>query len=345
MSTILRKAAHIDICMGREVQFKEKKTGFDDVELIYNALPEINFDEVSIETSFLGKKFSAPLMVSSMSGGAERSKKLNRDIALACEELGLGMGLGSQRAIMEDPATLDSFQVRDIAPSMFLSGNLGATQLRDSEISRIEDLLSATGADALAIHINPAQEVLQFEGTPQFSGCVEQIKKVSEKLSKPVIVKEVGCGISKGVAELLNKTKVKAIDVAGAGGTSWTGVEIIQSGKSYNSNFWDFGIPTVPSLIECDKVFKGHIVASGGIRSGLDVVKSIALGADMAGIAYPVLMAQNVAGYRGVKDYLSGIIRETKMAMFMVGAKSVEELKGREYVLLGKTKQWVDQRE
>ncbi|MBN1941138.1 MAG: type 2 isopentenyl-diphosphate Delta-isomerase [Candidatus Diapherotrites archaeon] len=332
MSTQKRKTEHLDIACNQNVQFREKKTGFEkigfkEIELEYKTLPEIDKKEIKLETKFLGKKFSAPLLVGAITGGCTEATQINKDIAGACEELGLGMCLGSMRAMLEKPELKETYFVRDVAPNIFLAGNIGAAQLPQYSIEKIEKALKEIKADALAIHLNAAQEALQKEGDTNFKGALKAIAKVSRELSKPVYVKEVGHGISGRIAKELAKTKIKAIDVAGAGGTSWTGIDSLRGNAELGETFWDYGIPTVQSIVECRKAFKGAIVASGGVRTGLDVAKAIALGADIAGIALPVLKAQQTGGKEGVKKYLEKVIEELRIAMFLSGAKNLKELK------------------
>ncbi|MCX8189791.1 MAG: type 2 isopentenyl-diphosphate Delta-isomerase [Candidatus Diapherotrites archaeon] len=329
MSIRDRKREHIEISLTQNVNFRSTTTWLEKVLLEYSALPEIDLDDVCLETDFLGKKLKAPLMVSGMVGGIEEAKQINRDIAKACESLGIAFGVGSQRAMLENPQLKHTYFVRDVAPNIFVAGNLGVTQLKDYSLEQIEYALESIGADALAIHINAAQESIQPEGTPRFKGCLKKIDEVSKKLSKPVYVKEVGHGVSFRVAQELAKTNIKAIDVQGAGGTSWTAIEFIRNKSAFGETFWDFGIPTASSVAECRKAFKGIIIASGGIRSGLDAVKSFVLGANMVAIAKPVLEAQAKGGHKEVENYLSKIIHEIKVALFLIGAKSPKEAVGR----------------
>lgn len=331
MSIEERKEEHIKIALKENVSFKEKTTELEKIKLEYNCLPDIGLEEVDASTEFLGKKFSAPLMVSAITGGIPRAKKINRDIARACQKLGIGMGLGSQRAMLEKPGLKETYAVRDVAPDIFLAGNIGASQLKDYTIGQLEEALEQVKADALAVHLNAAQEAVQPDGTPDFRKALERINEVSKKLSKPVYVKEVGHGIGWIVARKLSKTGIKAIDVQGAGGTSWVGLESLRGNMKIGKAFWDFGIPTAVSIYECRKEFKGPIIASGGIRSGLDVIKGIILGASLAGIALPVLKAQAESGEKGVKKYLQAIIKEIKIGMFLLNAKSIEELRKNKY--------------
>lgn len=332
-----RKSEHIKICLEKDVQFKEKTTGFErmdftSVDLTYNSLPEINKKDINTETKFLGKKFFAPLMVTAITGGVKEAKTINRDIAKACQALGLGMGLGSQRAMLEDKKVSNTYKVRDIAPDIFIAGNIGVLQIQEYSVSDIAWMLEVVEADALAIHINAAQEALQKDGSTVFEGGLKRIKKLVKNLKKPVYVKEVGHGISAKVAKKLSETGIKAIDIAGAGGTSWIGVDSLRGNEEIGEVFWDFGIPSLESLIQVKESFKGQIVASGGVRNGLEMAKALVLGADMCGIALPVLKAQNAGGTKGVQKYLEKRINELKTAMFLTGAKNIKELKKQQVV-------------
>lgn len=348
MKTKKRKADHIKIALTQDVSFSKKTTGFEDVgfegvELNYNALPEIDKKEVELGTEFLGKAFSAPIMAASMTGGIREAEGINKEIAKACEDLHLGMGLGSQRAMIENPALTKTYKVREVAPTIFLAGNIGVVQAKGYSAEKMTDALEKIGADALCIHINAAQEAVQAEGTTDFRNGIETIDRLSRELSHPVIVKEVGHGISKEVAKELAKTKIKAIDVGGAGGTSWVRIDSLRSEKTKKLGevYSEFGIPTTASIIETRSVFNGKIIATGGVRNGLDIVKAIVLGADLCGIALPVLRAQQEGGTAGVKKYFEQIIEEIKTGMFLVGAKNIAELKHKKYTLTGKIKEIV----
>ena len=321
-----RKTDHLEIALKKDVNFKCKTNGLENVDLNYACLPEINRDEVNTETVFMGKKLRAPLMVSAITGGTIKAEKINRDIAQACEAAGVAFGLGSQRAMLEKPGLARTYQVRGVAPSILLFGNIGAVQLKEYSVQEIEDMLDTVKADVLAIHCNAAQEAIQPEGTVDFSGCLDFIDKVSRHLSKPVIIKEVGAGVSKEVAEKISRTNVAAIDVAGAGGTSWTGIEYLRH-KKRDGAFWDFGIPTAESIQEVRQVFSGPIIASGGIRTGLDCVKAMSLGASLCGMALPVLKAQAKGGSLGVKKFLQQTIEEIRTAMFLIGVKTIDQIK------------------
>jgi len=327
MKTVKRKSEHLDICLKKDVQFKCKTTGLEWIDLNYECLPEISLNEVDLSTNFLGKKFYAPLMVSAITGGTQKAKKINRDIAKACQKLGIGMGLGSQRAMLEKPALKETYYIRDIAPGIFLAGNIGVAQLKGYSAKQIAKAMKEIGADALCVHVNAAQEAMQFEGDTNFKRGIAAINKLTALLKKPVIVKEVGHGISGTVARKLAKTGISALDVQGAGGTSWIGIDSLRGKSELGETFWDFGVPTAASIVECRQAFKGKIIGSGGIRTGQDVAKALLLGADLCGIALPVLKAQAKGGEKGVEKYLRRIIEETRVAFYLTGAKNISDIK------------------
>jgi isopentenyl-diphosphate delta-isomerase len=346
-----RKDEHIDIALHQNVSHGRKTTGLEDVhiegfegvELDYRTLPEMALSEVDIATKFLGKRFSAPLMVSGMVGGTEKATPINRNVAQAAEALHLGLGVGSQRAMIEKPELAATYMVRDIAPTCFLAGNIGVFQLKKYSVEQLEEMLEKIGADALAIHLNAAQEAVQKEGDTDFSGCVAAIDHVAKELSKPVYVKEVGHGIGTAVAKRLSKTRIVAIDVQGVGGTSWTAIEGLRGNPDVGKTYWNFGVPTAVSIVLVRKVFKGPIIASGGIRNGLDVAKSLVLGADLAGFAIPALQAQNAGGSDAVKKRLETVVQEIRIACYLLGCKNLKGLKKQKPILTGKTRDWVEQ--
>jgi isopentenyl-diphosphate delta-isomerase len=341
-----RKKEHLELCSNKDVSFKEKTTLLEFVELNYLALPEINFADINLSTDFLGKKFSFPFLISAITGGAQVSKKVNLDIAIAAQEVGIGMGLGSMRAMLEQPSLTETYFVRDVAPDIFIAGNLGAAQLKDYSPKEVDNALSALEANALAIHINAAQEAMQPEGELNFSGIVAKIAEYSDTLSVPVYVKEVGHGINYETAMMLKETKISAIDTQGAGGTSWTRVDSLRHKKSFGNEFRDIGIPTAVSIIETKNALEGSgkkIIASGGIRNGIEATKSIILGADMVGNALPILKAQTKRGSKEIVEYLKNFEKEMKITSFLIGCKNISEIKKQDYVVLGKLKDWLNQ--
>lgn len=344
-----RKDEHIKICLERNVEARNIRTGFEDIFLIHRALPEINLCDVKTETTFLKHRFSAPIIVEGMTGGTERAMEINAVIASVVEELGLGMGVGSQRAALENPSLEMTFKiVRERAPKAFIVSNIGGPQIvMEYDIKKIRRAVEMIEADALAIHLNPLQEAIQPEGETVYAGIIDRIRMIVDSLDVPVIVKETGAGISAEVARKLEDAGVACIDVAGAGGTSWAAVEYyraVEHGDAASQDLglllWDWGIPTAISLVEVAQSVNLPIIASGGLRSGLDVAKSIALGASMAGLARPVLQSAS-EGYEETKRTLYSLINQLRNVMFLVGAESIEKLKRVPLVILGRTAEWL----
>jgi isopentenyl-diphosphate delta-isomerase len=340
-----RKADHLKLCSTKDVAFEQKTTLLEDVELNYKSLPELNLKEVNLGTEFLGKKFSFPFIVSAITGGAQVAKKVNLEIATACQEMGVGMGLGSIRAMIQQPSLMETYFVRDVAPDIFLSANIGAAQLKQFTVDQLNEAILALEADALAIHLNSAQEAVQPEGDTDFTGLIAKIAEFSSEIKVPVYVKEVGHGISYDVALALKDSNIKAIDVQGAGGTSWTMVDAMRHKESYGITFRDFGLPTAVSLIEVTHALHStqkKIIASGGIRTGIEAVKAMVLGADMVGNAMPILKAQQKKGTTGVVEYLTNFKKEMEITSFLIGCKDIPEIHEEKPIILGKLKQWVE---
>ena len=327
-----RKEEHLHIALNNDVAFKQVFTGLEDYYFVHNALPEIDLSQVDTSTSLFGKTLSAPLIISSMVGGIEEARRINRNLAEAAQIMGLAMGVGSQRCFIDDPTTISTYQVRDIAPDILLFANLGAVQLNYGYgIVECRLALETIGADALILHLNPIQEALQPEGNTNFAGLLGKIEQICAELPVPVIVKEVGCGISEDVAGKLASIGVAGIDVAGAGGTSWTEIERYRARHEVAGNvastFVSWGIPTADSIGMARRgAPQLPLIASGGIRTGLDVAKSIALGADTAGMAAPLLKAAGVST-ESVIGILQEVIQGLRVAMFCIGAVSLKELK------------------
>ena len=344
-----RKDDHIDICLKEKVQARHVTTGFEEINLLHKALPEINLDEVDLTGRIFGHKFDAPLIVEAITGGTRDGAKINAAIAEAVEELGLGMGIGSQRAALENPTAESTYAVtRKKAPNAFIMANIGAAQLAKGygikEATRAVEMLKA---DALAIHLNPLQEAIQPEGEPTFANVMAVIEAIVKHLDVPVIVKETGCGISASQAKKLEGLGVAGIDIAGAGGTSWAAVEYYRAQRRRDEarqrigeDFWDWGIPTAASLIEAIQVSRIPVIASGGLRSGIDLAKALALGASLTGIALPML-APAVEGAAETKKALKLLLDELKTAMFLVGADSVPKLRRAPLIVTGKMADWL----
>lgn len=331
IDTSKRKSEHVTIVLNEEVGFRNKTSGFDNFEFEHNALPELNASEIDTSIIFLGKKIKFPLMVSCMTGGYKNAKLINQSLAAVCEERGIPFGIGSQRQAMEDASYHRTFSVvRKVAPNIPIIGNIGAAEIaRLKNTTQIQKLVDMIDADAFAVHLNPLQEFLQPEGNTNFYGVLKGIELLVHNLNVPIIVKEVGVGISASVAQRLINAGVKIIDTAGAGGTSWAGIEIIRGNKPLlSSAFWDWGIPTAESIISIRTLFKNiFLIGSGGIRTGIDVAKSIALGANMAAAAAPILKALERGGKKQVNTILDLWEKELRGAMFLTGSMKISQLR------------------
>lgn len=323
-ATQTRKDDHIRICLDEKVQGKKVDNGLDKYRFNHYCLPEIDWQEIDISGEFLGKKISCPLLISSMTGGTNNAQIINQRLAKIAQQYHIPMGVGSGRVIIEKPETADSFQLRSLAPDILLLANLGAVQLNYGytwrECQKLVDILSA---DGLILHLNPLQECIQSQGDTNFKDLLNKISRVCEKLTVPIIIKEVGNGISAIMAEKLINAGVAAIDVAGAGGTSWAMVESERADnklqKELGKTFADWGIPTAECVINITQKYP-HIplIASGGIRNGLEVAKLLALGADLVGLAYPFLLAATQSD-TAVEELMELLIAEIKTALFCTG--------------------------
>ncbi len=328
--TSARKADHIRINLDEDVR-SGLTNGLENYRFAHQALPEVNLEEIDLSSRLFGRVLKAPILISSMTGGTPEASDLNRILAQAAQATGIAMGLGSQRAAIEHPELAQTFRVRDVAPDILLFANLGAVQLNyDYGLEHCQRAVEMIEADALILHLNPLQEAVQPEGETRFEGLLDKIENVCSKLTVPVIAKEVGWGISEQAAQQLIDAGVAAIDVAGAGGTSWTQVEMYRAENESQARlaaaFIDWGIPTAESIIQARRADPDTpIIASGGIRTGLEIAKSIALGACLGGMAGPFLKAAT----QSLEDTIQTIYeiqREIQVAMFAVGAKSIAEL-------------------
>ena len=326
-----RKSDHIRINLEQDVASDGVSTGFERYRLVHRALPGCNLEDVDTGTRLLGKRLAAPLLISSMTGGTPEASAINQRLAEAAQAAGVGMGLGSQRAAIEDPALADTFRVRHVAPDVLLLANLGAVQLNygygPDECRRAVEMV---GADALILHLNPLHEALQPEGDTRFAGLLSKIEAVCRALETPVVVKEVGWGISEEVARQLADAGVAAIDVAGAGGTSWSQVEMhrarTERQRQVAAAFADWGIPTADSLLMARRGAPAlPIIASGGIRDGIQIAKAIALGAAACGVAGPFLHAAN-RSTAAVMGLTAVLVTQLRVAMFAAGAADVQAL-------------------
>jgi isopentenyl-diphosphate delta-isomerase len=326
-----RKLEHLRINLKENVQSRETTNGLERYRFVHQALPDLALDEIDLATRFLGKRLNAPFLISSMTGGAEEAERINLTLAAAAEATGIAMGLGSQRAAIEDESVAYSYQVRRVAPHILLFANLGAIQLNYTySIDQCRRAVEMIQADALILHLNPIQEAVQAGGNTNWKGLLAQIEKVCRTIEVPVIAKEVGFGISEQAARQLASAGVTAIDVAGAGGTSWAAVESRRALSSFLRQlaeaFWDWGIPTAESLIRAQRGAPDlPLIASGGIRDGVQAAKCIALGASLVGFASPMLKWAD----QGVESTIEGIKllkEELRVAMFGIGAVNLDAL-------------------
>jgi isopentenyl-diphosphate delta-isomerase len=330
--TQTRKADHLRICLDEDVQFYGVTNGLERYRFTHCCLPELNRSEIDITTTFLRKSLGAPLLISSMTGGTEQAKTINFRLAEVAQHYKLAMGVGSQRVVVENPQVADTFAVRSHAPDILLFANLGAVQLNYNygldECQRIIDVLEA---DALILHLNPLQECIQPNGDTNFRGLLDKIRIICKNISVPVIVKEVGNGISAAMAQKLIDTGVSAIDVAGAGGTSWAKVEseraLNEKQRRLGLTFADWGLPTAECITNIRAVAPEiPLIASGGLRNGLDVAKAIALGADIAGLAWPFLQAA-AESTDAVDALVQLLIAEITTVLFCTGNATLSQLK------------------
>lgn len=341
-----RKADHLDLAERGDVGFKQKTTLFECVQLVHDALPELGFDAVDTSVVILKKRLSAPILIAGMTGGHERAERINRELSQVAEELGLAFGLGSQRAMLKRPAARASYQVRAGAPSVLLLGNLGVVQATQMSSAEAEDLVGAVGADALCVHLNPAMELIQSDGDRDFRGGLATLARLSSELSVPVIAKETGSGLSAGVARRLRQAGVSHVDVSGAGGTSWVAVETQRATaerRPLGETFWEWGIPTAASVAMLAPLGFETLFATGGLSSGLDVAKAVALGASAGGIARPVLQALEQGGPAGARAYLSRIAEEVRAALLLTGSPNLGALRNAPRVVTGELSEWLRQ--
>ena len=328
-----RKSEHVEI-VAKDTSMDRRKFYFDEIRLTHRALPEISLKDVDPSIEFLGKKLSFPFLISSMTGGpGAQLETINRNLAAAAEAEGVAMGVGSQRILFDDPSATASFSLRDVAPTVLLFANLGAVQLNcGMTIDQIRGAIDVLQADALILHLNPLQEAVQPEGDTDFSNLFKKMEQLFQTLDKPIIVKEVGSGISKTDAERLIAAGAKIIDVAGAGGTSWSRIEAARCGDpSLGELFQDWGIPTPQALRDLSDL-DVTLIASGGIRTGVDMAKAMILGASLCGVARP-LLTPAMESVDAVRRVIQRIKKEFITTLFLLGINQVDQLQGNKEVL------------
>lgn len=327
-----RKVEHLRINLQEDVQYSELTNGFDRYRFVHQALPELALADINTTANMFGRTLAAPLLVSSMTGGAAEAERINRHLAQAAQYTRIAMGLGSQRAALQDESLARTYQVSDLAPHILLFANIGAVQLNYGYgVDQCRRAVDMVQADALMLHLNPIQEAVQANGNTNWSDLLGKIERVCRELSVPVVVKEVGFGISGEVAAKLANVGVAAIDVAGSGGTSWAAVESRRSPspelRALAEKFWNWGIPTADSLVRVRRAVHGiPLIASGGLRDGIDVAKSIALGATISGLASPLLKLANMSPEATISG-IQTLAAELRIAMFGIGAKDLATLR------------------
>jgi isopentenyl-diphosphate delta-isomerase len=336
--TQVRKADHLRICLDENVQCRQVTTGLERFRFCHCALPEVDWQDLDLGTEFLGHRLGAHLLISSMTGGTEEAQRVNQRLAATAQRYGLAMGVGSQRVAVENPDLMTTFRVRDVAPDILLLANLGAVQLNyDYGLDQCRWVVDHLEASALILHLNPLQEAVQTRGDTNFKGLLAKIEQICAALPVPVVVKEVGNGISAPLVRRLMEAGVAAVDVAGAGGTSWAKVESERATdplqRRLGQTFADWGIPTADGLIAARQATPTlPLIASGGLRNGLDVAKTLALGADLAGLAYPFLKAASDSE-SAVTALAEVLIAEIKTVLFCTGQAALSGLR-QEGVLL-----------
>ncbi len=339
-ATIRRKLDHLRICLDRQVETGDPL--LDEVFLVPDALPALRLEDVDTSQTFLGKRLELPLVIAAMTGGCEEAAAINLALASAAARHGIAFGVGSQRAMIEDPGLTRTFQVRSEAPDVLLLGNIGITALKRYPLQAVHAAVRAIEADALCVHLNAAQELFQTEGERDFSDCAGRLSELCATSAYPVIAKEVGCGVDRACAERLKRCGVSAIDVGGAGGTNWILVDAVRSGRDPGP-FQDWGIPTAASILEASAAGL-PLIATGGIRNGLHMAKALALGADLCGIALPFLRILRRQGPDGVERYLADLKQQFRQALFLTGARTVGEFKAKRPLLGPKLRNWTERR-
>ncbi|MGH9767440.1 MAG: type 2 isopentenyl-diphosphate Delta-isomerase [Blastocatellia bacterium] len=340
-----RKLSHFDLCANQDVEFRQKTTLFEDVELIHQPLIETRLEDIDLSRAVLGKRLNYPLIITGMTGGADEVARFNREIAELADGMGIGFGVGSQRVMLRHPEMKKTFQVRDVAPDVLLLGNIGIAQARDLGACEVTRLAEEIGADAMCVHLNAAMEIIQENGDHDFRGSLDAIKRLVSESPLPIIIKETGCGFARESGIKLRGAGVKWIDVSGAGGTSWVGVETIRNRalRHLGEAFWDWGIPTAASVCEL-RSLDLSLIASGGIRTGMQAAKALALGAKVVGVALPVLRAYASGGIEGVRAFLAAFCDELRVALMLCGCAKVDDLGPDHAVIGGRLLEWAEQR-
>lgn len=338
-----RKDDHLDLATSGDVAFKRTTTLLEHVRFVHDALPELSLDELDTSLELMGKRLRAPILIAAMTGGSDRAERINKQLAALAEERGYAFGLGSQRAMHKHPGKSATYAVRDVAPSALLLGNIGIVQAAQMSNDELERLVDAVGADALCVHLNPAMELVQAEGDRDFRGGLATLERLVAAGLR-VVVKETGCGLSGQVAARVRGLGVEYVDVSGAGGTSWVAVETQRASaerKPFGQAFWEWGIPTAASVALCAPHGFRAIFATGGISSGLEIAKAIALGAAAGGIARRALQALEAGGEPGIRSFFDGVEAELRAAMLLTGSRNLSELRKAPRLVTGELADWL----
>jgi isopentenyl-diphosphate delta-isomerase len=338
-----RKLAHLQICLEHDVQARNITTGLEDISFVHRATTSLNLEDIDISVEIFNKKLNIPLIISGMTGGHTFAYKLNHFLSEAVHQTKIGMGIGSQRAALEKDDVRESFNVvRKNAPDSLIIGNIGAGQIAQGlSYDQFQQIIEMIEADAIAMHFNPLQEAIQPEGDTKLTNLHENAASLIDKVPLPVIAKEVGSGFSPKDMVMLSKIGFKAIDIQGVGGTSWAGVESLRTLSSKHKKagevFWDWGIPTAISTALAVHNFKGVIIGSGGVRTGLEIAKLIALGADAGGMAIPFLFVTQEHSSEAVVRFIREIEYQIRLACFLTSSRNLNELKNTPLIITGKT--------
>jgi isopentenyl-diphosphate delta-isomerase len=340
-----RKVSHFDLCANQDVEFRRKTTLFEDVELVHQPLVETRLEDIDLSVVALGKRLNYPLIITGMTGGAEEVARFNREVAALADRMGVGFGVGSQRVALRYPEMKKTFEVRDVAPNVLLFGNIGVAQARELGAREVARLAEDIGADAMCVHLNAAMEIIQENGDHDFRGSLDAVRRLVSEAPLPIIVKETGCGFARESGIKLRAAGIEWVDVSGAGGTSWVGVETIRNRamRHLGEAFWDWGVPTAASVCELSSL-NLNLIASGGIRTGLQAAKAIALGAKVVGVALPVLRAYVSGGIAGVEAFLKAFSDELRVALMLCGCARLGDLSADCAVIGGRLLEWIERR-
>lgn len=338
-----RKLEHLALCAAGDVEGRNSNL-LEEVQLLHESLPELSLDEVDASVELFGRTLHCPVVITGMTGGAPEAGEINRALAGVAQKLGFAFGVGSQRAMLREPALAASYEVRDVAPDALLLANLGAVQARDLDTEGVARLVARIGADALCIHLNPAQELVQDDGDRDFRGCLDAIERLARELRTPLVVKETGCGLSPHVLARLEAAGIGWVDVSGAGGTTWTGVEALRGSRrqrALGAELREWGIPTAASVVYARRAGL-RVIASGGVRGAVDVVRALALGAHAAGMALPFLRAFSHGGAAAAAEFGADLAEGIRSAMLLVGARRVADLSRVPRVLGPRLRSWLE---